>query len=309
MDVCPNMPKPPENKLSRSHSQPRTQPLDNGAMCILAPAKLNLNLLVGPVRKDGYHPLDSIVAKVSLYDEIELHPRSDEQLSIKCEGYDCGPDDDNLALLAARKLLACGDGGVDIAVRKTIPPGKGLGGGSSDAAAVLGGLNELRQLGLSKKALAAMGAELGSDVPLFLGPPVLRMTGRGEIIAPADVPGFAAVLILPSFACATAEVYRAFDDSPQEMDEQLADGVISGGASAWSSLLTNQLADAAERVCPELAVMRQRLEAKLQLPLHMSGSGSAMFVLCDDATEAAAIAGQLPADLSAESVIVDSNPW
>ncbi len=286
---------------------PRVRPVAGGALCILAPAKLNLNLLVGPLRKDGYHPLDSIVAKVSLYDEIELHLRSDGHISVRCDGYDCGPDDKNLALLAARRLLdRCG--GVDIAVRKRIPPGKGLGGGSSDAAAVLWGLNELFRLGMSNDALAAIGAQLGSDVPLFFGPPASRMTGRGEIISPAGVPGFAAVLVLPDFACATSAVYREFDKAPIEMGRQLDAGAIRGRAAAWSGLLENQLTGAAERLCPALAEMRRRMEAELQLPVHMSGSGSAMFVLCDGTNEADDIAEQL-ADMPAELIIVESNPW
>ena len=259
-----------------------------GAVRLWAPAKLNLNLLVGPRRPDGYHPLDSLVAAVSLYDRIELRPRDDGRIVLTVGGCDCGPDERNLAFLAARAVqdrFQCG--GCDVDLTKAIPPGKGLAGGSSDAAAVLAGLNELYGLKLSPAKLGSVGSALGSDVPLFFGAPAVRMTGRGECIEPWAVHPFLAVLILPVFACGTADVYRAYDEAPSGEKAQLDDAVLATQPpSVWRRHLLNDLAEPAGRVCPALAELRGCLSARIEAPVHVTGSGSGLFVLCDDAAEA-----------------------
>jgi len=279
-------------------------------LTVLAPAKINLNLLVGPRRPDGYHPVDSLVAKLSLYDRIDLRARDDGQLRLSCHGADCGPDEQNLALRAAG--LAAGGRdvpGADIVLAKRIPPGRGLGGGSSDAAAVLIGLNELWQLGLGTEPLACLAGQLGSDVPMFLGPPTARATGRGERVEALTVGEFVAVLLLPNFACGTAAAYRAFDESPREMLPQLPAELLAGPPSSWRGRLVNQLAGAAQAARPELAHLRDKLAEKVSLPVCLTGSGSALFVLCDDRPEAAVVLAQVPTDLGLECVVVEKNAW
>ncbi|MHC4986504.1 MAG: GHMP family kinase ATP-binding protein, partial [Planctomycetota bacterium] len=111
----------------------RIERLDEVSVRCHAPAKLNLNLLVGLRRDDGYHPLDSIVAAVTMYDRIDLRVRDDDEIRLSVEGLDCGPAESNLAMRAAMALATeCGASGVDIDLLKVIPPGRGLGGGSSD---------------------------------------------------------------------------------------------------------------------------------------------------------------------------------
>ena len=222
----------------------RIERLGPHALRLLAPAKINLNLLVGPRGPDGFHEIDSLVAKVTLYDEIELRGREEGEIRFTCRGAGCGGDEKNLALRAAR-LLAEGRhvGGVDITLSKHIPPGRGLGGGSSDAAAVLIGLNELWQLGVSAAELSALAASLGSDVPLFFGPPAARMTGRGELLEEISVHPFVAVLILPDFTCRTSAVYRAFDEAPAAVEKQLEPPTLGGSPSQWRAALVNQLLD------------------------------------------------------------------
>ena len=285
-------------------------PLPDGALRLAAPAKINLNLLVAPRRGDGYHPLDSLVVKITLYDELGLRARDDGRVTFACEGAECGRDEDNLVPRAAR-LLAAGRqvGGVDIALTKRIPAGMGLGGGSSDAAATLVGLERLWGLALPCEALCEFALELGSDVPLFLGPPAARMTGRGEQLAPVQVHPFAALLVLPPFGCSTAEVYRAFDAAPGEPHSQLPAELLREPPSCWRGRLLNQLAPAARRVQPQLAEVLSRLEATLPLPVCVTGSGSAMFALCDDRAEAAAMLSHVPDDLRELCVTVESNPW
>jgi 4-diphosphocytidyl-2-C-methyl-D-erythritol kinase len=289
---------------------PRAEALSGGGLLVCAAGKINLNLLVGPPREDGYHSLDSLVAKVTLYDEIELRLRSDGRIGFSCCGADCGEDEHNLALRAA-KLLADGRDvpGADIVLRKRIPPGKGLGGGSSDAAAVLRGLNELWRLGLSKGGLAALAAELSSDAPLFLGPPGARMTGRGERIESITVHPFLAVLWVSDLVCSTTAVYKTFDHSPAEMGKQLDPKLLAGPPSHWRGLLENQLAPAAEWLYPQLRRVREEISVAVSKPVCLTGSGSALFVLCNDLEEARQVLAASPERLRRDCIIVASNPW
>ncbi|HUS92605.1 MAG TPA: 4-(cytidine 5'-diphospho)-2-C-methyl-D-erythritol kinase [Phycisphaerae bacterium] len=292
----------------------RFEELHGGALHVAAPAKINLDLRVGPRREDGYHGLDSIVAKVTLYDLVLLRPREDGRIAFRCDGADCGPDESNLALRAARLLAeAAGDvPGADLSLTKAIPPGKGLGGGSSDAAAVLDGLNELWSLGFPAERLAGLAARLGSDVPLFLGPPAARMTGRGERIEPANVHPFVAVLHLPGVACSTAEVYRRFDQlPPPDAGPRLPalEDLAGSPPAAWRSALRNDLAAPALAVSGELRRVHELLREAVGLPVGLTGSGSGLFVLCDDQAEARTVVGRIPPGLGGRTVLVGPNPW
>lgn len=291
--------------------RPKTEGLPGEAVRAWAPAKINLNLVVGPVRPDGYHELDSYVVKVTLYDRIDLRRRDDGRIRLQCRGFDCGPTEGNLAWRAAQ-LLATGRnvGGVDIELVKQVPPGGGLGGGSSDAAVVLSALDGLWGLRLAPRQMADAAAALGSDVPLFLGPAACRMTGRGEKIQPVNVQDFWAVLVLPELHCETGRVYRAFDSFARSEARQLPPELLTGEPpSRWRHLLRNQLAAAAETVCDGLADLRRRLAAAVDAPVCMTGSGSAFFILCDDLPEARAVHAAVPPDLPVNCLIVRRNPW
>jgi 4-diphosphocytidyl-2-C-methyl-D-erythritol kinase len=286
------------------------QPLGENAFQLHAPGKLNLNLLVGGRRTDGYHPLDSLVARISIYDRIELCPRRDGDIHFSCQGHDCGPADENLAFRAARRLVdGRGTPGVDILLHKEIPPGSGLGGGSSDAAAILAGLNELWGLALRPGELSEIGGELGSDVPVFLGPPASRMTGRGEHVQPVEIHSFLAVLILPDLVCSTSDVYRAFDTEPKKRPRQLEEELLRRPPSQWRDRLVNQLAIPAMRICPALEHLHAELSRCLPVPVCLTGSGSGMFALCDDEGEAAEMWGELPDGIRQRCMIVEQNPW
>ncbi len=290
--------------------QQRSEKIDNG-LRLWAPAKINLNLLVSPVREDGFHGVDSYISKIAFYDQIDIQLRNDGQIRLGCSGADCGSDDNNLALRAAM-LLADGReiAGADISLIKKIPPGKGLGGGSSDAAAVLYGLNELWNLGVPSEQLLEMAAELGSDVPLFLGPPSCRVTGRGEIIQQAEIHDFFAILFLPEFSCATASVYKEYDSQAIEKPPQLdADFLAKNPPSQFRDKLINQLTRPAKVVCGELGDYLSRLAGCLGVAVSMTGSGSAMFVLCDSEVEVRKIFAELLEDLRADCVIVTQNPF
>lgn len=275
-------------------------PKGNGALRLHAPAKINLCLHVRPPRQDGFHPLDSIVARISLCDEVELACRGDGRLVLDCPRLvDCPPEQ-NLAFRAAefiRRETGSNSVGLDIRLTKRIPPGAGLGGGSSDAAAVLAGCNELLQLGFSRNELARLGERLGSDVPLFLGPPASRISGRGEDVQPIDLPDFHAVLVLSDLSCSTPEVYREFDrlDSTGSPATEPAD--LVGPPSAWRDRLVNDLAEPACRVCPELGALRNDLQSAVDVPVHVTGSGSGLFLLADNRDQADAILQSVPNSL------------
>lgn len=299
------------NRPAKLEAMPESCPLDARGLLLHAPAKINLNLLVSARGRDGFHPIDSIVAKVTLYDSIELRPRSDGEVVLTCSGADCGPPEQNLVTRAAGLLAAGRDVcGVDIKLIKVIPPGAGLGGGSSDAAATLRGLNEVWGLGLGAADLGAMAAQLGSDVPLFLGPPASRLTGRGKCVERLEVGEFAAIILMGPLACSTVEVYKAYDRLGAGPSEQLdASLLAAGGPSLWRGRLHNDLTEAAMHVCGGLPLLRSRAGAATGVPVHMTGSGSAMFILCDDLAEARRVVLGLDDDLQDMCVIVDRNPW
>ncbi|MDY7009316.1 MAG: 4-(cytidine 5'-diphospho)-2-C-methyl-D-erythritol kinase [Planctomycetota bacterium] len=279
----------------------------DGALLWRAPAKINLTLRVGGRRDDGYHELDSTVAKVTLYDELILRPRPDGQIRLTCSGLDCGATEENLVLRAA-KLMGDRSNGADIELIKRIPAGAGLGGGSSDAASVLSALNQLWQLNLSRERLINLAEKIGSDAPLFLDGPAVRMQGRGEIIEPVTIHPFAALLYLPNLHCRTEEVYASYDadGNPQST---ICNPQLEGPPSRWRSELFNDLTAAAVRVCPPLADISSRLAEATGLPVHMTGSGSAMFVICDDRVEAQSSADRLGDKMKNRCRIVLLNRW
>jgi len=292
-------------------AMPESCPLGEGGLLLHAPAKINLNLLVAPRGPDGFHPIDSMIVKVTLYDRLELRPRSDGRIVLTCSSAACGPPEQNLVTRAAELLSAGRDVcGVDIKLTKVIPPGAGWGGGSSDAAATLRGLSEIWGLELGAADMAAMAARLGSDVPLFLGPPAARITGRGECVDRLEVSEFAAVILMSPLACSTVEVYGAYDSLGARPSRQLDAGLLSAGRpSLWRRRLHNDLTEAAIRVCGELSLLRSRVQAAVDIPVHMTGSGSAMFILCDDIEEAYAAVSRLDNDLRDMCVIAGRNPW
>lgn len=263
--------------------------LGGGTLRALAPAKINLTLAVIGLRDDGYHELDSIVVRLDLADELWLRRRDDGELRLTVEGADCGDIEKNLVLRAAR-LVRQREGpstaafGAELRLLKRIPPGSGLGGGSSDAAATLLALNRLWGLQLPAGELRRMAAALGSDVPLFLGPPAARISARGERVAPAEVGPCAVLLCLPPLHCATPAVYAAYDRLRAERAHaaRLLQPDLSGPAAAWGERLFNDLAEAAEAVCPELGRLRRDLSRALGRAVHVTGSGSGLFAVYDD---------------------------
>jgi 4-diphosphocytidyl-2-C-methyl-D-erythritol kinase len=267
-------------------------------MRLTAPAKINLYLAVLGRRPDGLHDLESVMQSISLVDEISLEPADVVSLDVAPPG--AAPEDEsNLVVRAVRALVAAAgrSGGAAIALTKQIPSGAGLGGGSSDAAATLIGLNELWRCGISRKALEKIGAGLGADVPFCVRGGALVVRGAGEALAPLVVRSeLSWVIAMPPEPLSTADVYARFDSlgSPAlESDPSaLADALARGDVERVGRSLRNDLEPAAMSLLPSLGVVRDALLEAGALGAVMSGSGSAWCGLARDASHAEEIAGR-----------------
>lgn len=258
-----------------------------------APAKVNLSLAVLGRREDGFHEIESWVLKVGWYDRLTISPARELNLTISGAAGGVAADDSNLVLRAARALAeeSGRPPGAAIGLEKHIPVGAGLGGGSSDAAVTLKALNELWGLQWAKERLQAVGARIGSDVPLFIeDAPAVVIRGRGERVEALSMSprGWVAVVV-PAFSISTADVYRAVD--AREVPRRSAArpwAEPTRSATQLQSELFNDLQEAAMAVEPRLAELYTRLDGLVGRRVHMTGSGSCLFVLFDDRSEAQA---------------------
>jgi 4-diphosphocytidyl-2-C-methyl-D-erythritol kinase len=258
-------------------------------MRLLAPAKINVYLRIVGQRPDGYHLLDSLMVPVSLYDEISLAVVSmapDDQsatarIVVTCDPPTVPEDETNLAYKAA--ALLCQEAGVQmhitIHLQKRIPVGAGLGGGSSDAAAVLKGLNTLLALGVTEAQLGALAARLGADVPFFIPCCPAQVQGIGEVLTLVPtLPARWLVLVVPPFGVSTPWAYQRFDALPQPEDA-VASMVSSWPTGQWPGpgCWVNDLERAVIPAYPQIDAIKQRLLDLGAAGALMSGSGSAVF--------------------------------
>ncbi|HJY82495.1 MAG TPA: 4-(cytidine 5'-diphospho)-2-C-methyl-D-erythritol kinase [Candidatus Binatia bacterium] len=249
---------------------------------VLAPAKVNLYLRIVGRRLDGYHLLDSLMVPVNLFDEVMITAsRSRPEIAVTCNDPTLRCDETNLAYKAS--ALLCRETGsgakISIALHKRIPVGAGLGGGSSDAAAVLKGLNVLLSLRLSEDQLCSLGARLGADVPFFILCHPAKVGGIGEILTTAPPPPSRwLVIVVPPFGVSTPWAYRHFDELfPAETPPALV--ASQWPANWWPSpeSLVNDLEQAVLPVYPQIGRIKDRLLRLGAGGALMSGSGSAVF--------------------------------
>ncbi len=251
-----------------------------------APGKINLTLDVLGQREDGFHELRSLAIGVGLADRIRCQVRSAPGVTLRCSDPALAGDD-NLAVTAARALQRHSglSPGVAIDLTKQVPVGSGMGGGSSDAACTLRLCNHLLSAGLDRAALAAIGATLGSDVPLFFHLPAALITGRGEHVEPVELRWSGWVLLaFAGVAVSTAEVYRAWRRTdgrrmPTQQESAIAQATT---AAALSSMLSNHLEPAVFRVAPAVAQAYEALRRLGHTAIRVSGAGSALYQLFDE---------------------------
>jgi 4-diphosphocytidyl-2-C-methyl-D-erythritol kinase len=250
-------------------------------MRIRAPAKVNLSLRVVGKRRDGYHLIDSIMVPVSLYDEIEIkRARPGAKLSVACDDPKIPSGEKNLAYKAAALLLGkdAAKTPVAIHIRKRIPAGAGLGGGSSDAAAVLVGVNRLLRLKKSRRQLLRLAGRIGADAPFFvLGRPA-RARGIGERLEPLKSPGrLWLVVVYPGFPISTAWAYRSLSFKLTKNIEKTSLNSFVRPLHVGAIDLVNDLEKPVFRRYPKVARLKRKLAEAGAAGTLMSGSGSSVF--------------------------------
>ncbi|NPV58060.1 MAG: 4-(cytidine 5'-diphospho)-2-C-methyl-D-erythritol kinase [Actinobacteria bacterium] len=266
-----------------------------------APAKVNLYLEVGRRRRDGYHDLRTVMQSVDLHDLVEVEVAGGrEGITLEVVGKAPAGEENLCHRAAVRYLEASGiRASVRIKLHKRIPEAAGLGGGSSDAAAVLRGLNFLTGEALDRERLLALAASLGMDVPFFLVGGTVLGEGRGERVTPlAQAPPMALVLANPGVPLATADVYRRFDEvgggePPRGGAEAMVEALRGGDARLVASLLFNSLQPAACALEPRVGAILERSIWAGAWGALVSGSGPTVFALSGEEGRAEALAEEM----------------
>lgn len=289
---------------------------------VRAPGKVNLALLAGGLRPDGYHELATVFQAVDLADELVL--RRGERWEVSVPGHPELSGSDNLALRAARLLFdrATRDGRGDprpvtISIAKQIPIAGGMAGGSADAAGALIGCNHLWGTGFSVDELAEIGGELGADIPFCVLGGTAVGRGRGEQLVPVLTRTKTSwVFAVAESGLATPAVFAEFDrlsgDRPPAVDEGRLHEVLlalrSGESAALAGALCNDLQAAAISLQPELRRTMHAGKEAGALACLVSGSGPTVAMLCDDAQAATEVAVALSASGTAATVRVGAGP-
>ena len=267
------------------------------AMQVFAPAKINLSLKILGRRDDGFHEIETLIVPISLCDEMKIE-KNERGIEFRCDDPFVPLSDDNLVIQAAKSFFVATElePAVSIDLKKKIPLGAGLGGGSSDAASTLLALNHLFEANLTHDELAELGATAGSDVPFFVfeSPAICR--GRGEVVTPIQLPERLSILLLkPAFVVPTQWAYSRWQDSRKIPDvpyaaQQFADQTF-----------INDL----ERPVFEKFVFLARLKIWLLKQPEvgaalMSGSGSTVFAVIRPNADAELLATRAKSELDAE---------
>lgn len=265
-------------------------------MILRANCKINLGLDVLRRREDGYHEVETVMIPVpGLYDEVEVERRGEPGAEFLAEGLavDCAPEE-NLCLRAYRLMRErYGIGGAKIRLDKRVPFGAGLGGGSSDATAVVLALDAEFALGLSEAERIACAAELGSDTAFFVRNIPQLCKGRGEQMEPfpIDLSGLWLAIIKPAEGVSTREAYAGV--KPRIPEEPLAER-LRRPIGEWQGTVTNDFEPTVFKACPTIRTAKAELLAAGALYASMSGSGSAVYGLFDDAKKAERLRLQTP---------------
>ena len=289
------------------------------ALLARAPAKINLTLLVAGKRPDGFHELETIMAKVTFYDEVRVEPGARGGIELVCTGPQWAPQGpENLVYRAGEALLEATGVTADlrITLTKNIPAGSGLGSASSDAATTLLALNRYLRLNADRGLLTRLAAGLGSDVAFFLGGPLALCTGRGEIVTSLtgdfDV---RVLLVLPDISVSTKKVYENYAHDHRRyltLHRQIKSRIEKDNNVDFAAgLCVNMLAGSCLELVPALGELKTLLESRGTGSLCLSGSGSAMFCLLESTDEATAdIPTHLAGDpLNYHCVLVRNNRW
>ncbi len=273
---------------------------------LLAPGKINLYLEITGKRADGYHSVVMVLQSVALADRLVLERQ--DTIELHCDREELPTDASNLAVKAALLLQQHTGyrGGVRIEIQKAIPIGAGMAGGSADAAAVLVGLNQLWQLGLTTPELESLAAVLGSDVPFCLRGGTVLATGRGEQLSPLnELPNCPLVIVKPrGLSVSTAWAYQNYQATANQTTaahaplSAMLSAIAHQDFAEISRYLSNDLEPVVLATHAAVAAAKTMLKASQPTPLGvmMSGSGPTVFALCRDTAAAAQLLAQVDSD-------------
>jgi len=287
-------------------------------LLVRAPAKINLSLLIAGKRPDGFHEIETIMAKVNWYDEVLIQPGQKAGIELICQGPNWAPiGQENLVYKAAKMLLeSCGLAtDIRITLTKNIPAGTGLGSASSDAAATLMGLNHYLELGLQTKSLMELADELGSDVAFFLNGPLAFCTGKGEKIKKLDEKfNFLVLLILPNISISTKRIYTNYQHDPvlyEKLSTRINSYMKKNRIDLVIKMCANMLQTSSFGLIEGLAELKEKIEWLGIEPCCLSGSGSAMFCVIESGDEERArhYKHKLEKKIGCKSIIVSNNRW
>lgn len=303
--------------------KPQFEQKENGLL-VRAPAKINLSLLIAGKREDGFHEIETIMSKINLYDELFFQIGVGDGIELVCDGKYAAPcDESNLVYKACKMAIEAagseGDkllsDGLRITLTKNIPIGAGLGGGSSDAASTLMGVNELGQLGLSDAQMYGFASELGSDIPFFLMGPLGYCTGRGEEIFPIDeIFNYKAILVFSDVNVSTKDVYVNYSHD-KVLYESLSNKIKVCREEKRVDFIAKMCANMLESSCfalnDRLREIKSRIEKLGIGNVCLSGSGSAMYVLITgaDSNNLERYQTMLNECVGCDTIVVDNNEW
>jgi len=268
-------------------------------MQVIAPAKINLSLRVIGRRSDGFHEIETLITPISLCDEIKIERRLGKQeIAFRCDDTSVPKGEDNIVVRAANAFFEKTKitSGVSIALKKRIPHGAGLGGGSSDAASTLLLLNELFETNLPREALAKIAETIGSDVPFFIFQSAAVCKGRGELVIPTKLREQLSVLLLkPEFGVPTQWAYSRWRDSRE------FPGVSYGVQQFNQQSFVNNLERPVFEKFVFLAQLKMWLLKQPEVGAAlMSGSGSTVFAVLRDHADADHLANRAKTELDPE---------
>ena len=256
-----------------------------------APAKINLSLDILGKRDDGFHEIEMIMTTIDLSDRIELHPLVEDEIQVSLESRFVPNDERNLAYKAAKLIKETYQikKGIHIKMNKNIPVSAGLGGGSSDAAAVLRGLNKLWSIGLTTEDLAHLGLSIGSDVPFCVMNSTAFVKGRGEIIQklPAPPPCWI-VLAKPDLGVSTRTIFQevVVENLTHPNTNEIVRALMEGDFLRLSNNLGNSLEDITLELYPEVRRLMDKMKHAGASNVLMSGSGPTVYTLIEQENKA-----------------------
>ena len=286
-------------------------------LVVRAPAKINLSLLITGKRPDGFHGIETIMAKINWYDELLFEPPQTDGIDLICTGPHWAPDGEKNLVYRACQLLYERAGkipSVHVTLTKNIPAGTGLGSASSDAAAALIGLNRFANLNQPDSVLNEICASLGSDINFFLGGPLAYCTGRGEKNCPINENfNFSAILLMPNISVSTKDVYGNYTHTKQEyanLSEKINPLLIKKRIDSVAKICVNMLVESCFDLHPQLERIKQDCERLCNLKVCLSGSGSAMFVLIPGPLEKfLQVQEYVKKKYNCESRVIYNNRW